>query len=265
MKCQATGRMPLEVGAVERRGATGFTLVELLVTIGVIAVLATVTIAGLRSYRGLATRAGCSSNLRQLGSAVHLYTADNGGYFPPYVKNNKDGSREWYFGKEPYQRGAAEGERQLDREAGPLYPYIQTVGSVEVCKGFNYEAALWKAKFKGASYGYGYNWALGGRMTGKCMNVANLRNAISVILMGDCGQVNTFQAPASPKKPMIEEFYIINESFKTVHFRHAGKANILFVDGHVEPMTPYPGTEDRRVEGELLGLVMKPGSTEMLR
>ena len=243
----------------------GFTLVELLVVIGVLAVLCTISVAGFKVYVGLATRASCSSNLRQLGTAVHLYAMDNGGYFPPYVKNNRDRSREWFFGKEPYQPGMAEGDRELDREAGPLYPYIQTVGGVEVCKGFNYESALWKAKFKGASYGYGYNWLLGGRMSGKPMNMANLQNGISVILMGDCGQVNTFQAPASASKPMIEEFYIINESYKTIHFRHAGKANILFVDGHVEAMEPFPGTEDRRVKGEVVGRVTKVGSADMLK
>ncbi|QIF03518.1 H-X9-DG-CTERM domain-containing protein [Roseimicrobium sp. ORNL1] len=265
MKCHATELKPLEAGAVGRSHAPGLTLVELLVTMCVMAVLATVVFGGYRTFVSLATRANCSSNLRQLGSAVHLYVSDNGGFFPPYVKNNRDGSREWYFGKEPYQPGTSEGDRELDREAGPLYPYIQTVGSVEVCKGFNYGAAIWKAKFKGASYGYGYNWALGGRMTGRCMNISALRNGSSVILMGDCGQVNTFQAPASPGKPMIEEFYIINESYKTIHFRHANRANILFVDGHVESMEAFPGTEDRRVKGELLGRVTKAGSTEMLK
>jgi prepilin-type processing-associated H-X9-DG protein/prepilin-type N-terminal cleavage/methylation domain-containing protein len=245
--------------------APGFTLVELLVVTVIVAVLVTMTVGGYRLYTQMATRAHCSNSLRQLGAAVHLYTSDNAGFFPPYVKTNKDGTREWFFGKEPYQPGVAEGERELDRESGPLYPYIESVGNVEICKGFNYGNALWKAKFKGASYGYGYNWALGGRMTGNPMNVAHLKNAASVILLGDCGQVNTFQSPASASNPMIEEFYIINESFKTIHFRHAGKANLLFVDGHVELFDPYPGTEDRRVPGELLGRVTKTGSAAMLR
>jgi prepilin-type processing-associated H-X9-DG protein/prepilin-type N-terminal cleavage/methylation domain-containing protein len=245
--------------------ATGYTLIELLVVIVIMAVLITVTMGGYRMYMSLATRAHCSNNLRQLSTAVQLYTADNNGFFPPYVKTSRDGGREWFFGKEAYQPGVGEGDRELDREAGPLYPYIQSVGGVEICKGFNYGSALWKAKFKGASYGYGYNWVLGGRMKGNPMNVAHLRNAASVILMADCGQVNTFQSPASPGKPMIEEFYIINESFKTIHFRHGNKANILFVDGHVECLAPYPGTEDRRVKGEMVGRISPVGSTEYLR
>jgi prepilin-type processing-associated H-X9-DG protein/prepilin-type N-terminal cleavage/methylation domain-containing protein len=254
-----------EKGCATAMAAAGFTLLELLVVIVIIAVLSTISVSGYRMYTSLATRAQCSNSLRQVGSAVLMYTSDNNGFFPAYVRTNKDGSKEWFFGKEPYQPGVKEGDRELDREAGPLYPYLQEVGGAEICKGFNYGGALYKAKFKGASYGYGYNWALGGRMTGKPMNVAHLQKASSVILLGDCGQVNTFQRPASPTKPMIEEFYIINESYKTIHFRHGNKANILFVDGHVESLEPFPGTEDRRVKGELLGRVTKVGSAEMLK
>ncbi|MEZ0273588.1 MAG: prepilin-type N-terminal cleavage/methylation domain-containing protein [Roseimicrobium sp.] len=262
----ATGRESGKGNAVAmEKAAEGFTLLEMLVVIGIIAVLATISMGGYRMYTSLATRAHCSNNLRQLGTAVHLYTSDNNGFFPAYVRTNKDGTKDWFFGKEPYQPGASEGERELDREAGPLYPYLQEAGGAEICKGFNYGNALFKAKFKGATYGYGYNWLLGGRMTGKPMNVAHLQKASSVMLLGDCGQVNTFQKPASPTKPMIEEFYIINESYKTIHFRHGNKANILFVDGHVECLAPYPGTEDRRIKGELLGRVTKAGSAEMLK
>ncbi len=251
-------------GLPPRHGA-GFTLIELLVVVGIMAVLATLILSGYRMYRGLATRAQCSSNLRQLTAAVHLYAADNNGAFPPYVRQNKDGSKEWYFGREKFQPGVAEGDRELDREAGPLYPYIQSVGGIEVCQGFNYGSTLWKAKFKGASYGYGYNWLLGGRMSGSPMFHSHLEGAENVILMADCGQVNTFQPPASPAKPMVEEFYIINEVYKTFHFRHNGRANVVFVDGHVEVMEPYPGTEDKRVKGEILGRVTPVGSTERLK
>lgn len=253
-----------QVGTSPRFKGRGFTLVELLVTVGIIGILATLMFGGFRIYTSLATRAHCSNNLRQLSTAVHLYSSDNNGEFPPYVRMNKDGSKEWFFGKEPYQPGVPEGKRDLDRRAGPLYPYLESVGGAEVCKGFNYDSALWKAKFKGASYGYGYNWALGGRSGGAPMFIAQLQSTTSVILLADCGQVNTFQRPASPSKPMIEEFYIINEQYKTFHFRHAGRANVLFVDGHVEVMKPHPGTEDRRIKGELLGRITPVGSTKFL-
>jgi len=238
-----------------------FTLIELLVSIGIISVLAGLIFSGWSAYMGAATRAKCSSNLRQLGAAVNLYMGDYNGYFPPYVEAGKNGQRKWFFGLETTKAGTAEGKRNLNREAGPLYPYIQQVGTIEVCPGFKYENALYKAKFKGASYGYGYNWALGGKLTGKPMNVAMLNRSAGIILLGDCGQVNTFQAPASAKKPMIEEFYILDEKENTVHFRHSGTANILFVDGHIEVFKPLPGTADKRIKGEIVGRISKAGDT----
>lgn len=252
------------IGSEHRLRVRGFTLVELLVVVTIIAILVTITMSGWRAYRGFATGANCSSNLRQLSAAVNMYVSDNNGFFPPYVVNGKGknkGQRTWFFGHESTPAGTAEGDRDLDMTAGPLYPYIQEVGKIEVCQGFNYEGALWKEKFKGASYGYGYNWLLGGRSGGAPMHVSQVRSAAKVILFGDCGQVNTFQQPASPSKPMIEEFYILSETESTAHFRHNGSANMLFVDGHVESFKPYPGTADTRIKGETVGRIAKKGDT----
>ena len=246
------------------RHRAAYTLVELLVTVVIIVILGSITFGGYHKWVQFSGRAVCANNLRLLGSAVNLYLGDYDNFYPPYVTKSKNG-RMWYFGEETSPAGTAEGNRQLDRTAGPLYPYIEQVGKIEVCRAFNYGSALWKPKFKGASYGYGYNWILGGRMTGKPLNVSSLRSQSGVILFGDCGQVNTFQAPASKSNPMIEEFYIINETDKTVHFRHGGRANILFADGHVESFKPYPGTVDSRMTSEVVGRITKAGSMEMLR
>ncbi|CAN5911734.1 hypothetical protein BH11VER1_BH11VER1_14010 [soil metagenome] len=247
------------------RSPRAYTLIELLVVVTIIAILAVLVTSGWKMFRGAATSAACTNNLRQLSAAVTLYSEDHNGCFPPYVEIGKNGQRKWYFGNETTPEGTAEGDRDLDRNAGPLYPYIEAVGKIEVCQGFNYGNAVWKPKFKGASYGYGYNWNLGGRFGGMPMNVAQLRSSSSVLLFGDCGQVNTFQKPASKKNPKIEEFYIIDQNEKTVHFRHNGRANILFVDGHVESFKPYPGTVDTRVKGEIVGRITKRGSMEYIK
>ena len=54
----------------------GFTLVEILVVIGVLAVLAAILLPAFASVRAGARAASCSSNLRQLGQAMTLYTTD---------------------------------------------------------------------------------------------------------------------------------------------------------------------------------------------
>ncbi len=60
----------------------GFTLVELLTVITIIAMLAGMISPSLQRVRAKAETTACQSNLRQIGTAVWLYVPDNGNKFP---------------------------------------------------------------------------------------------------------------------------------------------------------------------------------------
>ena len=60
----------------------GFTLVELLVVIAVIAILAAITLSAVQLALQQAERATCSNNLRQWSSALRLYANANRQFFP---------------------------------------------------------------------------------------------------------------------------------------------------------------------------------------
>jgi len=208
----------------------------------IIGVLSAMLLPAIQKARRSAKEALCASNLRQLQLATVMYLAENDWRMFPFAQNAPEG-RLWYFGLESgYTIGTPEGTRPLDKTRARLYPYIRSVGGIELCPSLNYRAGYFKLKFRGASYGYGINFYL--------LNKPFPRQKDSQIaLFADCAQVNTFQPPASPSNPLLEEFYYINKYEKTAHFRHAGRANVAFCDGHVRAVQPSPGSLDPRCDG----------------
>src|SRR5437762_6362182 len=89
------------------RHIPAFTLVELLVVIGVIALLISILIPALNSARERANRVKCLSNLRQIGQAQQIYAFDNKGHYPRtrYVHEAGVSYFTGFYESDPFQGG----------------------------------------------------------------------------------------------------------------------------------------------------------------
>jgi prepilin-type N-terminal cleavage/methylation domain-containing protein/prepilin-type processing-associated H-X9-DG protein len=83
-------------GKEDMRTRRGFSLVELLVVIGIIAVLISILLPSLSKARAQANFVKCQSNMRQIGIQLQMYLNDwNGWLFPPNLHAGLPENQRW--------------------------------------------------------------------------------------------------------------------------------------------------------------------------
>ena len=93
---------------IQKKKYAGFTLVELLVVISIIALLMSILIPSLQKARGLARKVVCQSNLKQIGLGMELYIAsESDGKYPQQRRpfgEWREGTRKghWWISVRPY-------------------------------------------------------------------------------------------------------------------------------------------------------------------
>ncbi|HZZ44567.1 MAG TPA: prepilin-type N-terminal cleavage/methylation domain-containing protein [Tepidisphaeraceae bacterium] len=207
-----------------------FTLVELLVVIGIIALLISILLPTLSTARQAANTAVCASNIRQLATASLLYAIENHGYFPPahldFLTTNLD---RWH-GTRPNTSAP------FDFSTSRLRRYLYTP-NIKQCPAFEPAAP----GFEASAGGYGYNnhyigsstadqgWSTDSVNTPAKLNM--IRNPSSKILFADTAMaVGSTIIEYSFAEPPTADGLTTSPSLQ---FRHRNRCNIAFADGHV--------------------------------
>ena len=222
---------PTNVGPASR----AFTLVELLVVIGIIALLIGLLMPVLGRAREAAKTTACLSNLRQMGTAAAAYVAEHRGFYPP---------SQWYDASDPGTHYAWDFTKTPQGVVPGLLWGRRTHAQVQQCPNFD-----GRSNSPGDPYtGYNYNTSFIGRGKGERIEspakASQVRRPSETILFGD-GQwrlgANKFMR--SPKPSPSEDPFAYAEGSPvkgagTQGFRHNRNrvTNAAFCDGHAESL-----------------------------
>ena len=139
------------------RRAAGFTLVELLVVIGIIALLISILMPALTRARRAAHATQCLSNLRQLTTAMIMYSTEFGGRTMPIDHNPGE---YWFHKLSPYLSDRSYVDN-ADSDDTPTASVMMCKEAPDKSGGMGTATTAWHY-FSGGGYGtYGLNlWLL---------------------------------------------------------------------------------------------------------
>ena len=211
----------------------GFTLIELLVVIAIIGILTAMVFPTYAKARESARQAVCMSNLKQIAMAILMYTEDHGGRYVP--AQSADNLTRWH-GRRKTE------EEPFDPTVGPLWGYYGHE-HLKVCPSFS--AGIGTQGFEEGTGGYGYNGQYVGGSPASWVNGAMYVPAKEFMINDPAGTVMLTDTAFLDCEGRLFEYSFCEAPYyerwdspadPSTHFRHNGRTNVAFCDGHARAM-----------------------------
>jgi len=225
---------------VSQRRGRAFTLVELLVVIGIIAILVSLLLPSLNKAREQARSVKCASNLRQIGLAVNMYINATKGYFP-YPTTTQGEQQLWYTAIDQYMVSNPNANRNGSGSATGQRTYHEGK-QCPVWDEFNGDVGVSNVQAVGkeSAKTYKMNSHLRRRFpTRNHAKAAWIHRTTEFVLIGDATSLDVTGDHPDPTQNIKESNDLSFEVGDPTQQagpcpRHNKGANILFVDGHVD-------------------------------
>jgi prepilin-type N-terminal cleavage/methylation domain-containing protein/prepilin-type processing-associated H-X9-DG protein len=240
----------------------GFTLVELLVVIGIIALLISMLLPALNKAREAGQAAQCLSNLKQINMAFIMFANENKGNLPQ-IGSSGTGSATIDINGAPQNvlirwfGGLYGSPQKFYAEGSMLAPYWGTA-SVGGCPSLDLD------EFSRPQYGpvdYAYNsiyarhkdWAAGGSLrTGYGVKITQVRNPAHKAVVWDAARLEAGVPDRTPWGYPTTGNVNNNRTDPNFHGRHLKQGNVGWLDGHasafpVAHFDSYSGGQDPAV------------------